>query len=85
MSANVERVLERGERLDTLVDRTTDLEASVGFLSFFFVIKSFVERRVFTFISSYASSIVLQECKMDNNTWNRNNNNYSCRYTIDSL
>jgi hypothetical protein len=30
MTQNIERVLERGEKLDDLVDKTEDLEASVG-------------------------------------------------------
>ena len=31
MTQNIEKVLERGERLDDLMDKTTDLEASVSF------------------------------------------------------
>jgi hypothetical protein len=33
MTQNIERVLERGEKLDDLVDKTEDLEASVGLRS----------------------------------------------------
>lgn len=32
MTENIERVLERGEKLDDLIDKTTDLEASVSLM-----------------------------------------------------
>jgi len=37
MTQNIERVLERGERLDDLVDKTEDLEASVGLRIYLFI------------------------------------------------
>jgi len=32
MTENIEKVLQRGERLEDLIDKTTDLEASVSSL-----------------------------------------------------
>ena len=34
MTQNIEKVLERGERLEDLVQTTTDLEAHVSYISF---------------------------------------------------
>jgi hypothetical protein len=34
MTQNIERILERGQRLEELMDKTTDLEANVSCLSF---------------------------------------------------
>jgi len=32
MTENIDKVLQRGEKLEDLIDKTTDLEASVGIL-----------------------------------------------------
>jgi hypothetical protein len=70
MTQNVERVLERGERLDQLQNRSEELNLTVRFLKVFFYIFIFFFTLLVATISYYctsgATSYVLSECKMDN-------------------